>query len=92
MSQFPPTETVQGVDLRKMMGLITIEQFAHALRVTEDTLASWRKDKVGPAYVKLGRGIFYRQSDILAWVEQSVVPTNDQATTSSTPIPTHEVA
>lgn len=82
--------TPAGIDLRKVMGLYTEAQLAAALTITEDTLKSWRKDKVGPAYVKLGRGIFYRQSDIMAWVEQSVVATTSHEPASMPSSITHE--
>lgn len=39
---------------------------------SENTLADWRKKGKGPRYFKFGRRVFYRRSDIEAWIaEQS---------------------
>lgn len=39
------------------------------LRATEGSLAMRRYTKSGPPYQKLGSNIFYRPSDIDAWIE-----------------------
>ena len=36
------------------------------------TLADWRTKHVGPAYLRVGRLIRYRQSDLDAWLESRV--------------------
>jgi len=55
--------------------LLTQEQAASALGLKPPTLAMWRHQKKGPAYVKIGRSAFYRQSALTAWLEaQSVIP------------------
>ena len=39
------------------------------------TLANWRSTNRGPAYVKLGGRVFYRGSDLNAWLESCRVET-----------------
>jgi hypothetical protein len=36
------------------------------------TLADWRAKRFGPAYVRVGRLIRYRQADLDAWLETRV--------------------
>ncbi len=59
--------------LRSEIGLLTPEDVSHLLDVTDQTLALWRMEKRGPDYVKLGRNVFYRKSDVTNWIEASVV-------------------
>ena len=58
---------------RHSFGLLTDEEVAELVGVTIQTLAIWRSNGEGPAYVKLGRQVFYRRADILAWIDGSVV-------------------
>jgi hypothetical protein len=37
---------------------------AAALRVKQETLATWRSQGRGPAFVKIGRRVFYRLLDV----------------------------
>ena len=37
------------------------------------TLADWRCKGIGPAYIKVGRLVRYRQSDLDAWLQSRVV-------------------
>ena len=42
---------------------------------TERTLEWWRETKQGPPYVRLGKTILYRKSELLRWlVDQEVMP------------------
>ncbi|ARP98244.1 helix-turn-helix domain-containing protein [Pseudorhodoplanes sinuspersici] len=43
------------------------------LRVSVRTLQSWRCGGAGPAFIRIGRAIRYRYSDLLAYVDQNVV-------------------
>jgi hypothetical protein len=45
-------DTVAAVDLHQQTG----------------TLAAWRNQGRGPAYVKIGRRVFYRRADIASWL------------------------
>ncbi|MFZ4808095.1 MAG: helix-turn-helix transcriptional regulator [Hyphomicrobiaceae bacterium] len=40
------------------------------------TLARWRRDGTGPRFMKIGRRIFYRRSDVEAWLAAQVVGSN----------------
>jgi predicted DNA-binding transcriptional regulator AlpA len=56
---------------------LTESQAAEILAVKKGTLANWRSERRGPAYVRLGGGrvIRYRVSDLEAFAEQvRVVP------------------
>lgn len=34
------------------------------------TLARWRSQRLGPRWVKAGKGVFYKGSDITEWLEK----------------------
>lgn len=55
-------------DLRSQIGLLTPKEIATALQLSPHTLAIWRSTKKGPAYIKLGRAVFYRWDDVQQWV------------------------
>ena len=42
------------------------------------TLAHWRCEGRGPAYIRLGKRVLYRGSDLLEWLSKQVVNTRDQ--------------
>jgi Helix-turn-helix domain len=46
---------------------------AAELHVEPQTLAAWRYRNQGPAYVKIGKLIFYRPSDLREYVRGRVV-------------------
>ena len=46
--------------------LLTPEEAAALLRVTPATLGYWRKQKRGPAYVKIGRRVRYPRAALFA--------------------------
>ncbi len=75
-------EPVALRDMRTIIGLVTPKELAAALGNTEQTLADWRCNGKGPIFVKLGKGVFYRMSDVHAWVDGAVTP---QVTTQETP-------
>lgn len=70
--ELPLPEQPNAVVLRGIIGVITPGELAAAIRLSEQTLATWRSAKEGPSYVKLGKGIFYRMEDIQAWVLASI--------------------
>lgn len=61
-------------EIRSQLGLFTVDEVAEVLDVTPHTLAQWRAEKRGPSFVKLGRSVFYRRTDIEEWVNNSVYP------------------
>ncbi len=53
--------------------LITCAKAAKMLgNIAEQTLANWRSSQRGPAYVKVGRLVYYRRSDICAWLSSQI--------------------
>jgi hypothetical protein len=66
-TQFKVTRLLEELDL------VPADLLASVLGVAEQTLAGWRCNKLGPDFVKLGKGVFYRREDIKAWIAQSVV-------------------
>lgn len=52
-----------------LSGHRTESETARALDTTERTLRNWRAQGVGPAYVKIGRKIFYSDSALESWLK-----------------------
>jgi len=52
---------------------------AEYLRIKVPTLEKWRLKGSGPAYIKVGRLIRYRQSALDDWLEQQTVVAGGQA-------------
>ena len=51
--------------------LLTPQQVAEKLGVTETTLTAWRHHgRYDLPYLKLGRKVMYRKSDIESWLEE----------------------
>lgn len=49
--------------------LLSPKQLADFLGVALTTLSSYRKDGIGPEYLKIGRLIRYRVSDVDIWLK-----------------------
>lgn len=62
-----------GIELRARLGLMTTDELAVMLDVTPDTLREWRRLKSGPDFVKTGKGVMYRESDVQDWLKRNVV-------------------
>lgn len=60
-------------ETRDLLTLLTPEDLSWALEVNAHTLAVWRAKGVGPAYVKLGRQVFYQLDDVYDWIRKSRV-------------------
>jgi hypothetical protein len=52
--------------------LIDSAETAKLLRLQPQTLATWRAEKRGPRYVKIGRACFYMRADIERWIAQQL--------------------
>lgn len=50
--------------------LKTTKEAAAITRAPESTLRYWRHLGIGPKSFKLGRRVVYRESDILAWIDE----------------------
>ena len=53
--------------------LLTREEAAARLSLRPQTLAAWSSQSRGPRYMKLGKSVRYRQSDLDAFMEESYV-------------------
>jgi hypothetical protein len=64
-------EPMQALNLLKMFpdGRMNTDAAAEYIGCTRQTLAQWRTEKKGPAYVKRGR-IFYYKEDIDSWLQE----------------------
>lgn len=57
--------------------LLTPEQVAESLNVTTHTLAVWRcEQRYNLPYIKTGRLVRYRESDVLAFIRNRLVSSN----------------
>ena len=48
--------------------LVPDGETARLLDKKRNTLAGWRCAGEGPAFVKVGRRVYYRRADIMAWL------------------------
>jgi hypothetical protein len=48
--------------------LVPSDEAARKIHQRPETLTAWRHERRGPAYVKIGRKVFYRRNDIAAWL------------------------
>ena len=61
------------------MLLRTQREAAEVLRLSERTLERMRLTGLGPAYVKAGRRVLYRQADLEKWVVSQVRASTSEA-------------
>ncbi|WP_298589507.1 AlpA family transcriptional regulator [uncultured Kocuria sp.] len=52
--------------------LLTPAELADYLGTTTGNLAQFRYRGTGPAFVKVGRRVLYRESDVTAWIAANV--------------------
>lgn len=63
--------------------LLTTNDAAARICLSARTLEKWRITGEGPNYIKAGKRVLYRQSDLLAWLEsRRRRSTSDDATTA----------
>ncbi|EKA60753.1 DNA binding domain-containing protein [Janibacter hoylei PVAS-1] len=53
-----------------MSDLLTLDEVAVVLRTPVATLRYWRANNRGPAFIKLGRRIVCRRSDLDRWLAE----------------------
>lgn len=60
------------------MKLLTNSQTAELLGLKPNTLEIWRVEGRGPTFIKIGRSVRYRESDVVQWIEeQACTSTSD---------------
>ena len=52
--------------------LISAARAPEYLGIQRQTLARWRHEGFGPPWVRMGRLIYYRSSDLRSWIESRV--------------------
>jgi len=73
--------------------LLTTAQAAEMIGFSCATLETWRTHGKGPAYLKLGYAVRYKESDLLAWVEgKTCSSTSEYETGSQGRYPRHKTA
>lgn len=61
-----------------MIELVTPLQAAEMLCLSELTLRKWRWEGKGPRFIKVGRKVAYKKTDLYEWVDsQSRASTSD---------------
>ena len=65
----PPSAIKDGIDR-----LVTTHQAADILHLSTSTLAKWRVYGGGPAFSKLGRRVFYRQTVLDSFIAAKTYP------------------
>jgi predicted DNA-binding transcriptional regulator AlpA len=63
-------ETQQASQPNVLADYIHITQAAEELGVHVGTLKRWKAERYGPKPFRLGKRVFYRRSDIAAWLEE----------------------
>jgi predicted DNA-binding transcriptional regulator AlpA len=58
--------------LRSRFGILTENEFAAMLGLQIETIVRWRDHKIGPAFTRLGKSIYYREADIHNWIEANI--------------------
>jgi hypothetical protein len=58
-----------------MTDLLTESEASELLRIKVKSLQSWRQQHRGPRYTKLGSRVFYRRSDLHAFIDAGLVET-----------------
>lgn len=67
-----------SLELRNAIGLLSQDDVASMIGVSKTTLRIWRREKRGPAFIKLEKAVLYRLSDVQNWLASRVVdPSND---------------
>jgi len=56
---------------------LTPEQVEEIYNIPRQTLANWRKQKIGPAYSKPGKRVLYRVKDIEDYLDRTRQQTSD---------------
>ena len=53
--------------------LLTVKEAADFLDVHEMTLALWRKEERGPAFIRIERNVRYRRIDLDSYLDEQTV-------------------
>jgi len=88
----PVTADTTDRKVRYAVGLITEEEMAKTLQLQSiETLATWRSQKRGPPFVKLGKKVFYTVTEFGAWVQEESKRQSERPAPRIIPDPTRAV-
>jgi len=73
----PSTPGREQVGRVTMTPLLTPDEVSRLLGIPPGTLANWRYQGHGPAFVRLGRHVRYRACDVDEWVESRLARVTD---------------
>lgn len=59
--------------------LLTPDEFARIAGIKRETADMWRHRGCGPRFVKVGRLVRYRESDVNAWIHANTVTSTSAA-------------
>ena len=65
----------QDIDIR-----LNTKELARRLRMQPNTLEKWRNKGIGPLFIKQGKSVFYKKTDVEAWEDSQKM-----SSTSSVP-------
>lgn len=65
----------QVVGTRKITAHLSTAELADRLDLPEDTLKFWRTTGQGPAFIRVGKYVRYRECDVEAWEKTRLVDT-----------------
>ncbi len=63
---------------KAIKSMLTRREAAELLGIEPQTLAVWSCRGIGPAFIKVGRSVRYRLSDLEKFIESGRVSTRDQ--------------
>lgn len=63
----------------KLDPLSTAEEVSAVLHTPINTLNDWRIKGSGPKFIKLGRAVYYRRDDVLAWLDERTFTSTAEA-------------
>ncbi|HEX7687930.1 MAG TPA: helix-turn-helix domain-containing protein [Burkholderiaceae bacterium] len=63
---------LQAIEPRHIEALLTADETARVLDIDPMTLAAWRHQRRALPFVKIGRMVRYRQSDVRAFIDANV--------------------
>lgn len=80
MTDSTPQRAATTITAHAARNLMTTDQLCEFLQVSRRTVATWRAQHTGPAYVRLGNSVRYRPEDVDAWLSRGLVtPLRDAA-------------
>jgi len=69
------------------MKLFTTDEVARILRVSSSTLKLWRRQGIGPPFIRYRSAVRYREADVEKWVYLRTVKTDEaQGTPKQVPV------